>query len=324
MLIKPFESLKDIDVTPRKLRSVGKRRIAVSPKGTVRIEEINIDPRNKTIIKSCKFGRMINSNYEFSKRINVTNEVVVVNDLLSGEVIDYATKAPIPNFSDSKTYQLINKNLYVIADKSYYLIQPEDRIYQSKHVDPLFIHEECFDPQTISLGISGIEDSMQLSYIECVGLLDSFFTQWGYSFPFDSTVIIDTKHKEFTPKFTYAKGLLDEQTALGLYATYAKEISKLVDILCDSKDIQNRNFRIKAYTNAFSCIISISDLDHKEISFDLNSSCYDHYRTLVNNKLACRDYDLTEQAGVIVLNKNGDISSDMLETLTFLGEHDVF
>jgi hypothetical protein len=66
-------------------------------------------------------------------------------------------------------------------------------------------------------------------------------------------------------------------------------------------------------------------MDYKEMSFDINSSHCDHFRALVNNKIARKDYDVSEAAGLIVTNKNfGSISSEILESVNYLTDIELF
>lgn len=327
MMIKPFHYISDVK-TESKMKCnslLDRRRIAVSPSGRARIEEIHIDPDEKTVTKICSLGDFEDYRYSIGNRIRLDSSLKIVTDLTSGETLDYNIKSQIPNNNRCKTFQTVcNSSYFTGDDESVYILKDTDKVYPSKYVDE-FIHKSSFDPEYICLGINTIEESVQMPYIEFIGLLDSFFTQWGLGYPFDSKVIIDTKTKEFTPRFTYCKELLDEKTALAIYATYAKEISKLIDIISRVSEIENRHFRIKVYTNAYMSYMSITDMDYKEMSFDIKSSNCDHFRSLVNNKIASSNYDFTESAGLVVLNKRfGNITSDILETIQYVDSFSPF
>ena len=329
MLIKPFVPI--IDKTPPRKTSnlLDRRRIAVSPKGRARIEEIHIDPEEKTVTKVCSLGNFENYKCSVGNRISIDSSIIVSNDLISGEQLTCKIRSQTPNNSKNKTFQLLNFDTmdywnWESRVGGTYVLQEGDKVYPSKYVDE-FIHESTFNTDFIGLGVCSVEEAIQMPYISFVGLLDSFFTQWGLGYPFDSTIIIDTKTKEFTPRFSYCKELIDEKSALALFGTYAKEISKLVDLISHCSAIERRHFRIKVFTNAYLSIINITDMDYKEMSMEINASNCDHFRSLVNNKIASKTYDLSEAAGLIVLNKNfGNISSEILESVDYLSNYEIF
>lgn len=331
MLIKPFVPTYEPSTRSplKRTNLLDRRRIAVSPKGRARIEEIHIDPKEKTITKICSLGSFENYKQSIGNRINIDSSIMIMNDLLTGERIGCNIKSQTPNNSDTKTFQLLNFNEFDYWNwqdraNSTYVLQEGDRVYPSKYVDE-FIHESTFNPEFIGFGINSIEDTIQMPYVNFVGLLDSFFTQWGLGYPFDSTITIDTKTKEFTPRFSYCKELIDERSALAMFGTYAKEISKLVDLISHCSLVEKRHFRINIFTNAYLAIIKVTDMDYKEMSFDINSSHCDHFRALVNNKIARKDYDVSEAAGLIVTNKNfGSISSEILESVNYLTDIELF
>jgi hypothetical protein len=241
--------------------------------------------------------------------------------MMTGECIDYGINSQTPNFTDNKTYQLLGNNY---DNSNTYIIQDTDRIYPSNYVDE-FLHISTFDPNSIINKVWSAEEVLQMDYTDLIGLLDSFFTQWGFNFPFDSYIVIDTKTKQFTPKFTYLNGIMDKNSVLPLFAAYVREISKLVEYISRCCEIfDNRHFRIKIFTNAFVSVIVINDIDYKEIEYKLNPSNCDHFRSLVNNKLACRSYGLTEAASILFNTKNKNISDEILQSIDFLDNFTLF
>lgn len=328
MLIKPFAPIPDLSRSSSnniKANLLDRRRIAVSPKGRARIEEIHIDSNKKTITKICSLGNFENYKYSVGNRIQIDNSVLIVSDLLSGETIDYKVKFQIPNNNDSKTYQTLSGN-YMFLDEtnSVYVLKDTDRVYPSKYVDE-FIHDSTFNPEYITLGIWSSEEAVQMSYVDFIGLLDSFFTQWGLGYPFDSTVVIDTKTKNFTPTFKYCKELIDEDTALAIFATYAKEISKLIDMISYISELEGRHFRIKVFTNAYMSTISVTDMDYNEMSFNINSSHCDYTRSLINNRMASSKYLISEAAGIVLTNKLfNNITSDIIDSVDYVDTFQIF
>ena len=323
MLIKPFRPATE-HVPTRFRYEFNRSRIAVSPSGRARIEEIHIDTKNKTVTKTCSLGNFENYKYSVGNRISLDSSLSVMTDLVTGKLVDYKIKSQIPNNNDCKTFQTLGNDFTMLDPGNVYVLKDHDVVYPSKFVDE-YIHESTFDPKDILFSVYATENATQMPYTDFIGLLDSFFTQWGFGCPFDSTVVIDTKTKEFTPKFTYDENLIDKDTALTIFAAYAREISKLIEFISFTSLVEKRHFRIKVFTNAYMSYVSIKDMDHPELNFDINASNCDHFRSLINNSIASKSYSVSEAAGLVVLNKNfGNISSDILETVDYVCEPDLF
>ena len=74
MLIKPFAPIPDLSRSSSnniKANLLDRRRIAVSPKGRARIEEIHIDPNKKIVTKICSLGNFENYKYSVGNRIQI-------------------------------------------------------------------------------------------------------------------------------------------------------------------------------------------------------------------------------------------------------------
>lgn len=320
MLIKPFSPIKEKETIRlsngykvHKDGSLSRRRIATcNNRDFARVEEIKIVPRLGKILKTCTFGQFNTPNY-----IDTISWMESSIDMESGEIIDYGAYSPIPNTSNYFTSQLLGDYM----PQNTIRVKNSDNIYVT---DLINSEDKLSNYEFLNYAIFGAEDYLQMNYNDVIGILDSFFSQWGFNYPFDSYVIIDTYSKTFTPRFKYLKGVLDESTALKLFGLYAKNISKLVDLLSYHSEMNKRKFRIKVFTNAFMSVIRITDLEHKDINITLTPSATDHFQAVINNCIAEKHFCLSENVECLMGNNAKEISLDMMNSVDYLNDLKLF
>lgn len=320
MLIKPFSPIKEKEFIRfnngyklHKDGSLSRRRIATcTGRDFARVEEIKIIPKMSMIVKTCTYGLFNTPNY-----IDTISWMGSSIDMESGEIIDYGAYSPIPNTSNYHTTQLLGDYM----PKTTIKINDSDSIYVTNFINS---EDNLSNYELLNYKIFGMEDYLQMNYNDLIGVLDSFFSQWGFNYPFDSFVVIDTYSKTFTPKFKYLKGVLDESTALKLFGLYAKSISKLVDLISYHSEMSKRKFRIKVFTNAFMSVIRITDLEHKGINITLTPSASDHFQTIINNCIAEKHFDLSENAECLMGSNTKEISLDMINSVGYLNYLNLF
>lgn len=320
MLIKPFSTIKEKEVIKlnngyklHKDGSLSKKRIATCTEHDfARIEEIKIIPKLSKILKTCTYGYFNTPNY-----IETISWMGSSIDMESGEIIDYGAYSPIPNINNYYTSQLLGDYM----PQNTIQIKDSDNIYVTDFINS---EDNLSNYEFLNYTIFGAEDYLQMNYNDIIGILDAFFSQWGFNYPFDSYVIIDTYSKTFTPKFKYLKGVLDESVALKLFGLYAKNISKLVDLISYHSEMNKRKFRIKVFTNAFMSVIKITDLEHKEINITLTPSASDHFQSIINSCAAEKNFIVSENAECLMGNNAKYISLDMMNSVDYLNDLKLF
>lgn len=320
MLIKPFNPIKEKEIIKinngyklHKDGSLSRRRIATNINHNfARIEEIKIVPKLNKILKTCTFGQFNTPNY-----IDTISWMGSSIDMESGEIIDFGAYSPIPNTSNYFTSQLLGDYM----PQSTIRVKDSDNIYVTNLINS---KENLSNYEFLNYTIFGTEEYFQMNYNDIVGILDSFFSQWGFNYPFDSYVIIDTYSKTFTPKFKYLKGMLEESTAFKLFSLYTKSISRLVDLLSYHSEMSKRKFRIKVFTSAFMSVIRITDLEHKEINLTLTPSASDHFQTIINNCIAEKNFSVSENAECLMGSNAKEISLDMMNSVDYLNDLKLF
>lgn len=325
MLIKPFRqeyepsiTLKGGFVKNQNTSEYKRRRVFSNKSGSVRIEEININPKTKTIVKNCIFGEFDKSPLNFGNIINVDDSMSITLDATTGKRKNFNIYSGIPNNSNSMTGQIVG-NIYSPIPKTIAL-DKNDIVYNTDYIDDLY-HTE-YDKEKILYKIYAIEDIFQMSYSELVGFVSAFFSQWEFSYPFESEIIIDTKSEVFDIKsFKYLEGVIEKEIMMTLFASYTRDLSNLTALLSYNAKKENRNFRVLVYSTPFVSVIRIKDIKYpKEINETFSPSASNHFRSIINNVASKSDYDLTEEAGYIITNCNGDVSSEILETIDYIDD----
>lgn len=324
MLIKPF---RQEDYKPSLVLKGGfvknyngsefkRRRVFSNNSGSVRIEEIIVNTEKKTIVKKCIFGEFDRSPLNFGNIINVDDVMSVTLDLKTGNRLRFNTYSGIPNNSRSITGQIVGYISEPIPKSV--MLNKNDIVYNTDYIDDLY-HTE-YDKQNILYKIYAIEDIFQMSYSELIGFTSAFFSQWGFSYPFESSIIIDTKSEEFSIKsFKYLQGVIEKDLITQLFASYVKDLSNLTSLVSYNAERENRHFRMLIYSTPFVSVIRIKDMNHpKDINGTFYPSASNHFRSMINNAASKSGYDLTEEAGYILTNNNGDISSEILESINYI------
>ena len=323
MLIKPFRQenneppiiLKGGFVTNFDRSEYKRRRVFSNKSGSVRIEEIILNPKKKIITKNCVFGEFDKSSLNFGNIVNVDDEMSVTIDLKTGKRMSFSTYSGIPNNSKSITGQTIGYVTYPI--NRVISLNDNDVVYNTDYIDDLY-HTE-YDKESILYKIYAVEDLFQMSYSELVGFTSAFFSQWEFSYPFESDVIIDTKSETFSIRnFRYLQGIIKKEVIGCLFKSYAEDLSDFTRLASYNAKKEKRDFRVLVHSTPFVSIIRIKDLIYNDICETFSPSASNHFRAMINNATSESGYDLTTEAGCIINSNNGDISAEMLESINYI------
>ena len=298
-----------------------KKRIGVNDKGAFRCEEINIFPKTKTLIKETTFGSFDPKDELnlLGRNANSISRIRSTLDLKTGKLVEWGSESPIPSNNGSRNFQVLgflNTNMYG------HHIRYEDKFYQTDKIEN---GDESFDIDSVKFKIYGTEDNLQMGYIETVGLMETFFSQWSFDYPFESSIIIDSKDGFNIVKLKYLKGILEEEAALKLFSDYLTGLDKLTELFKYNCFKEKRHIRVYVYTSAFCAIIKIHDCDHREIKLDSIISGSNHFKTLIFNKASNPNYyDFSEEAGIILRTRHGNISDEFIKSLNYLNDENLY
>lgn len=285
-----------------------KRRVACNKLGDVRIEKITIYPEIKLLTKECSFGK---KRYDSVKPDSVCmyfdakNNMYTSIDLNSGKCVQWGSDCKSPSYNCTGYRLYAGYSEEPEPTPCFISLDSSDQIYSTDKLEFCFTG---FDLESRKADIYCAENSLQMGYTSCVGLLTSFFTQWSYSFPFDSFVIFDTSKGFNIPEFKYLN-IVDKELGQKMYTEYIKSISRVFDIIKRNCEIEKKNIRIYIFTSAFTTVIKIKD---HGLTLDYNLNASDHFDTIISNvESDGAGWCMSEECGAIMGTDNREISSDM-------------
>lgn len=317
MLIKPFKkSLEDTyDFGTTKNGYVltrdcdgevfyKKDRFLLNDIGSCRYESIKIYPRKKTLIKECAFGE--HKIRLLGNTVNPVNFMYTALDTETGEIKQYGSKAVIPS--------LINPDeplwcgFFGIEPPPLYVMKEETKVFRGnlQNVESVTKREKILDE------VSTTEDVLQKDYFKTIGLLNSFFMQWGYLYPFEAMVTVDSARGFNLNSFKYLKGLLSEKASLELGKRFVTQCDKLTELFKENFKDKHRSYKVQAFVGAFGSIVKLKSSDHM-FQFTFPTSDSDYSSELFKNNLN-GSYYLSEEQGLLLTNGPlSDISDEMIQ-----------
>jgi hypothetical protein len=236
------------------------KRISINPSSTAgRIEKISLiyinDNNRPSLYKECGVGNI----GEKKSVIELKNYAYSISNssdgkyIQSGGFLDYLIDGQERN--PSLYYGYMNQ-------LSPYRININDDSYKTTIVPS--IASSDFTPALIDNEVCGFENSYQLPYTDTLGLLNSFFLTWTYSYPFECYVYINTKKGVFNvPRITYLPHI-DKDGIASIYADFIREVSNLCEYLSYiiKKERNYVNFMI--FLHPFGSTVNIID-DNKRL-----------------------------------------------------------
>lgn len=159
-----------------------------------------------------------------------------------------------------------------------------------------------------------LEDVYQMRYLDLIGAINTFFTAWNYTYPFECHTVIDCHTGLFNvPKFKYLPGI-DKNVMQKIYVEFMNGVSDLTELLYDACHIEKRNLRIYSYIGIGGTVVKIKDIDRKAISvYPYNAT--DHINTIMADSvnggvsfLGSRIYDTLDK-----IKRTKYVSSEMIE-----------
>ncbi len=298
-------------------RNFNKKRIACNNNGDVRIEDLAIFPDDNYLIKMCTFGKKYVSMMDFNpksnsiskERIDVKNHMYTTIDLKSGKCEQWGSHTRSPLYSSTDYWFDVGELDFTNYPQTIYL-SPKDKMYNTSKLRHCFLG---FDLNDIQASIYGTENSLQIGYTKCVGLLTSFFTQWSYSIPFDSFVIIDTDKGFNVPIFKYLN-IFGKNVGKMTYAKYVNAISNVFEILKRNCEYEKKHLRINIFTSAYTTVIKIHDKQQKGFTMDFNLNASDHFNSIMANvESEGYDWGLSEECGTMMSTDNYNITDEMIQ-----------
>ena len=281
-----------------------KKRIAGNRNGSIRIEEMDIYPYQKMLVKKCSFGR---KSKIFGKEIvDLKNTMYSTIDCETGKLIQHGSSNLSP-FGDWMSAGLETEPL---KDRVY--LDENCPFYEATDLNDCFT--SGYDMNSVKADIYANEDVLQMAYSECVGLLTSFFSQWNYGIPTDSFIIIDACKGVFNvPKFTYLN-IVDREQGKKMYAYYIKHISEMVELLSRNCELSGKKLRILVFNSVYTTVIKIKDLENKGLNLRYSLNASDHFSSIVHNveSLSGDKWSMSEESGVILKPDMGKVSDSMI------------
>jgi hypothetical protein len=291
-----------------------KKRIAIDNEGNCRIEKCEICPELGYLIKDCSYGKKIKTfDPSLSNGIRISKSMYTTIDLKTGAKLQWGadTLAPTALYCDPHYFF---SGLYDEPSPDLIFVDDGDIVYKTdKIINPFMSDALEFSDVLSKIYIE--EDTLQIGYTKCIGLLISWFTQWSFEYPFDSYIIIDTKTGTFNVPEFKSLNFIEKDYIKNIYKEYLKGLSNLTRLLKYNCDKENKRLRILIYSGSYSTVIRIKDIDHKEIVIDHNLSGSDHFQSLIYNLISDGfKYNISEEAYNVVNSSNGDISEDMISS----------
>jgi hypothetical protein len=107
--------------------------------------------------------------------------------------------------------------------------------------------------------INAYENLYQLPYIATLGLLNTFFASWSYSYPLECDIIIRSKEKKFNiPKILFMPGLR-EDSMKDLYCTLLTDVDRMCNYLFDVLEKEKKNLSIHTFLYPFGAVMTVKD-----------------------------------------------------------------
>ena len=161
--------------------------------------------------------------------------------------------------------------------------------------------------------INRCENCLQVGYGGSVGFVRSFFTKWGYSYPFESLIIIDTELCQFNVKnFKLIKFVINNDIATNLYKEFVKELDAFVRRLSENCSGDGGDFRIQVLITPYAVLIDYYDKHtNTKVGFD-NINTSELASSIVSNTFAGTPeeptYRLSEEYNIVFDRFNHDLS----------------
>lgn len=282
-----------------------KTRYACDNSGNVREEKLQIFPELNNILKISFFGKRLNKSIYDKSPFHIKNGMYTIHNLDDGKLIKWGSESAVvdQNYVFAGDYSDKSLNYRYIDNSEVYSTKLDDGSYRNKDYIKSIIYAS--------------EDNMQMGFTKSIGFINSFFSQWSYSNPFDSFVIIDGKHGTFNIKsFKYFE-FMDKSTIYKIYSDYLQSISKLSTLFKRNCEIEKRNVRILIFTSAFCSVIKFIDMDHNMFIIDSKINASDHLNSLSDNLISDGyKYVFSEEANCLINSSNGDVTDKIIEKLS--------
>ena len=301
-------------------RNFSKKRIACNKAGDIRVEDITIYPDDKYLVKNCAFGKRISSYIDSDtkslvERVSMKNHMSTTIDLKTGECIQWGSDSRSPLYKTTGYWLTAGETELEVAENGpsdMMSLNPNDTIYSTTKLRHCFTG---FDLEAIRSSIYATENILQIGFSKCVGLLNAFFTQWSYAFPFDSFVILDTKHGFNVPGFKYFS-IFNKDIGKKMYAKYVKSISAMFELLKRNCEYEKRDLRIYVFTSAYTTVIKIHDKDGRGFVLDeLNLNASDHFNSVIQNMESDGpNWLISEECAAMMHTNNYDVTDTMANT----------
>jgi hypothetical protein len=254
------------------------RRISINPESqTARLERISLmytdDASPPFIYKECGVGPIETVKKSDKGDIKFKNYSYSVNDINEGCYVQSGGYSFYPSENpDCDSYVYYGYMNHLVPSS----INVEDESY--KKITMPSLASANFTLSRINDEVAGFENLYQLPYTETLGLLNSFFSTWTYSYPFECYVYIDTKKKCFNiPKIIYLPYIGKDDIG-SLYAKFIQEVSSVCMYLSHIIEKENQAFNIIIFLHPFGSVVRIIDKYRclKELFFS-------HHSTQVQN-----------------------------------------
>lgn len=281
-----------------------KDRFLLNDIGSCRYESIKIYPKKKTLIKECAFGehriRLLGNT------VNPVNFMYTALDTETGWIKRYGSKAIVPSINNLD--KLLWCGCFGIEPPSTYVMKEETKVFRGNLQNISSVTERSKMIEEVSI----TEDIFQNNYFKTIGLLNSFFMQWGYLYPFEAIVTLDSIKGFNLNSFKYLKGLLSEKASLELGKRFVAQCDRLTDLFKENFKDKHRSFKVQAFVGSFGSIVKLKSSDHI-LQFTFPTSNSDYSSELFKNNLNGSYYLSEEQRLLLTNDPLSDISDEMIQ-----------
>ncbi len=281
-----------------------KDRFLLNDIGSCRYESIKIYPKKKTLIKECAFGE--HKIQLLGNAVDPVNFMYTVLDTETGEIKQYGSKAIIPSINNPG--EPLFCGCFGIKPPPLYVMKEETKVFRGnlQNVNSVTKRSEMISE------ISTTEDILQNNYFKTIGLLNSFFMQWGYLYPFEAVVTLDSVKGFNLNSFKYLKGLLSEKASLELGKRFVTQCDRLTDLFKENFKDKHRSYKVQVFVGSFGSVMKLKSSDHV-FQFTFPTSNSDYSSELFKNNLN-GSYYLSEEQGLLLTNEPlSDISDEMIQ-----------
>jgi hypothetical protein len=277
VIIRPFKEAApetyDVyyDEFGNQMQDIFKRLLISHPNKSGRMEKLtkvfNSEDGTDCLFKECGVGSIEVRNGE--NELSFEDYSCLVTERKTGDYIMNGgwTPRPLPT-SNFSTDGITHLEVGYIPYPVFCFAPLDSREWTIKEHKPF--NAPWFIDDLIDSEVNSYEMIFQLPYVDTIGLINSFFTTWTYTHPFEAYIIIDMKRKLFNvPKLRFHPGI-SKEVMTAIYIKLLTDIDILINYVYRVMEKEKSFYSIKVFLYPFGSIIRLHLEDYHEYKY-LNS-----------------------------------------------------